>query len=220
MPDFNTSPLSISAAHIGFPSLSLFRQISLTLIPGQFTALLGPSGSGKSTLFRILAGLPLPLGLELNDFKTSTSLEGRTTLLLQKDALLPWLSVYDNIALKAYILGKEASPSKDQVMNILENVGLAHVASSLPSKLSGGMRQRVALARVLLDDRPLVLMDEPFSALDPTTRHQMHYLAKTMLQHKTVFFITHDHDEAHSLADTVLELDPLTKTINQGTRHD
>ena len=157
--------------------------VSLALPAGQITALLGPSGSGKSTLLRLIAGL-LP--------GQPSSLAGQVAWMAQQDLLLPWLTLFDNVLLGARLRGEVPDIARTQAL--LARLGLADRANAMPASLSGGMRQRAALARTLMEDRPLVLMDEPFSALDAITRAAMQELASEVLSHRSVLLVTHDHD--------------------------
>jgi putative hydroxymethylpyrimidine transport system ATP-binding protein len=173
--------------------------------------LLGRSGCGKTTILRYLAGLlshniEWQGGLHTSD---GEALEGRIAYMAQQDLLLPWLSVIDNVCLSQRFARKDTqsleSASSDadnhvRALSLLKSVGLADYAHAMPQQLSGGMRQRVALARTLMQDKPIVLMDEPFSALDAVTRHKLQTLAAHLLQDKTVVLITHDPQEAVRLA--------------------
>lgn len=174
----------------GRPVLAPF---TLDIAPGRWIAVLGPSGAGKSTLLRAIAGL-------LPD-RVTPDLRGQVAWMAQTDLLAPWLSLIDNLCLGQRLRGEPADTAR--AAELLRRVGLAENATALPARLSGGMRQRAALARTLLEDRPLVLMDEPFSALDPANRFKLHELAAELLGHRAVLFVTHDPAEAMSLADSV-----------------
>ncbi|MDK9736445.1 ABC transporter ATP-binding protein [Vibrio sp. D404a] len=192
--------------------LSTLQGLNLSVAAAQWTVLLGRSGCGKTTILRYLAGLlshniEWQGGLHTSD---GEALEGRIAYMAQQDLLLPWLSVIDNVCLSQRFSGKgwrgmdnreESSEENQQrAMSLLESVGLADYAHAMPQQLSGGMRQRVALARTLMQDKPIVLMDEPFSALDAVTRHKLQTLAAKLLEDKTVVLITHDPQEAVRLA--------------------
>jgi putative hydroxymethylpyrimidine transport system ATP-binding protein len=150
---------------------------------------------GKTTLLRLIAGL-LPGALVSAD---GGPLEGRVALMAQQDLLLPWLSALDNVLLGYRLRGvsrAELARLKERGRELLARVGLGGREADLPATLSGGMRQRVALARTLMEDRPVVLMDEPFSALDAITRFRLQDLAAEMLAGRTVLLVTHSPSEA------------------------
>ncbi|OED68423.1 hydrogenase expression protein [Vibrio splendidus ZS-139] len=184
--------------------------LSLSLSAGKWTVLLGRSGCGKTTVLRYLAGL-LDNKVEWQGTLATSDelpLTDRIAYMAQQDLLLPWLSVIDNVCL-SHCFQNSASDKAlqtNQALELLAAVGLADHASTMPDQLSGGMRQRVALARTLMQDKPVVLMDEPFSALDAVTRHKLQSLACELLKGKTVVLITHDSQEAVRLADNLYVL--------------
>ncbi len=173
----------------------LFRDLVLELLPGSWTCLLGSSGIGKSTLLRLIAGLETG-GSFSGSISASDDLpvDGRVAYMAQSDLLLPWLTVRQNVSLGASLRRELQDHVKTDYL--IHRVGLEEYMSSKPGQLSGGMRQRCALARTLMEDTPLVLLDEPFSALDPATRRQMQALASSTLQDRTVLLVTHDLAEA------------------------
>ncbi len=183
----------------------LFRELSLDLPAGKCTCLLGPSGIGKSTLLRLIAGLETG-GTFLGSITTTDHLPvaGRVAYMDQSDLLLPWLTVSQNVMLGARL--RREKPDRDTVEKLIEAVGLFRHIRSKPRQLSGGMRQRCALARTLMEDTPIILLDESFSALDPATRKHMQHLAHTMLQGRTVLLVTHDLGEALRMGERIYAL--------------
>lgn len=181
----------------------LFRQLNIDIPPGQWVSLLGASGCGKTSLLRIIAGLAVPSTGHVCASDGGV-LQGRLAWMGQRDLLYPWLSVQDNVALAARLRGEKVDSA--WVTHLLEQVGLASSARLLPAALSGGMRQRVALARTLYERQPIVLMDEPFSALDTLTRTRLQTLAAELLADRTVLLITHDPMEACRLSHRLLVL--------------
>ncbi|MBB2169379.1 ABC transporter ATP-binding protein [Gluconacetobacter aggeris] len=179
----------------------LFTGLDLTLPAGVFSVLLGSSGVGKTSLLRVIAGLDRPaVGTVAAD--DGAPLAGRVAWMGQRDLLQPWARVIDNVMLGDRLRGRR--PDRDRAAELLRRMGLADRLAALPAELSGGMRQRVALARTLYEDRPVVLMDEPFSALDSATRARMQDLAAETLHGRTVVLITHDPLEACRLGQEIL----------------
>jgi putative hydroxymethylpyrimidine transport system ATP-binding protein len=177
-------------------------------IPAKaWTCILGRSGCGKSSLLRYLANLleeKVDWTGEINTHPVCDSKE-HITYMAQQDLLMPWLSAIDNVMLstKFGVVNSSAKQSHlllDKAHELLQKVGLKDKANYMPQQLSGGMRQRVALARTLMQDKSIILMDEPFSALDAVTRYRLQNLAHRLLQDKTVVLITHDPQEAIRLA--------------------
>lgn len=192
-------------AALSFGGRPVFAGLSLRVPAGRTTCLLGPSGVGKSSLLRLIAGLTQGDGTVAAD--DGQPLPGRIAWMGQQDLLLPWASVLDNVLLGVRLRGRRADRTdRERAMTLLKAVGLADRAGSRPDALSGGMRQRVALARTLFEDRPVVLMDEPFSALDAITRLRLQDLAAGLLAGRTVLMVTHDPMEALRLGHQVLVL--------------
>lgn len=180
--------------------------VNLVVEPGRFISLIGPSGCGKSTIFNIIAGLQPPTtGRVLIDGADATGMIGQVGYMLQKDLLLPWRTVLDNVALGMEIRGMSKRAARDRAMPFLGRYGLGGFERQYPSSLSGGMRQRAALLRTLLVDEDVVLLDEPFGALDAQTKSQMHEWLLQLFSDfgKTFVFITHDVEEAIYLSDEI-----------------
>jgi ABC-type nitrate/sulfonate/bicarbonate transport system ATPase subunit len=178
----------------------------LTVAPGEFVSIVGPSGCGKSTLFNIVAGLTRPTrGRVLLDGEEPDSLLGRVGYMPQKDLLMPWRSVLDNVTLGLEMAGVARKQARAQAQAELGRFGLKGFERRWPSNLSGGMRQRAALLRTFLAGRELMLLDEPFGALDALTRQTMQEWLLDVWQadRKTILFITHDVEEAVYLSDRV-----------------
>src|SRR4051794_33054008 len=180
--------------------------IALAISPGRFASLIGPSGCGKSTIFNIIAGLLEPTrGGVLIDNVESTGTIGRVGYMLQKDLLLPWRTVLDNVILGMEIQGVPLRAARERALPLLRRYGLSGFEYLYPSSLSGGMRQRAALLRTLLFDTDLILLDEPFGALDAQTKLQMQEWLMQLWSDfkKTVVFVTHDVEEAIYLSDEI-----------------
>jgi putative hydroxymethylpyrimidine transport system ATP-binding protein len=200
-PENQSISISVKADRLAFGDTLLFENIEFDLPAGAWTCLLGPSGVGKTTLLRLIANL-VPdvenISITCSDNKP---LAGRTAYMAQQDLLMPWLSVLDNVLLGAKLRAQIVDTSK--ACDLLARVGLADNINDLPNKLSGGMRQRAALARTLMEDRPIVLMDEPFSNLDAISRIRMQDMAAELLEGRTVLLVTHDPMEALRLGDNI-----------------
>ncbi len=190
--------------------------INLKIDDGEFLCILGESGCGKTTLLRILAGLEIPTsGKAIIDGKQITSPDFKRGVVFQKPNLLPWLSVEKNISLGFKIRNEKFN--KEKIDNIIKLVGLEGFEKAKPSNLSGGMAQRVAIARALVSDPDILLMDEPFGALDALTRLKLQSeLTKIWLNRGiTIIFITHDIDEAVTLATRILVMTPRPGRIGR-----
>ncbi len=195
---YRSPSILIRAERLSFSGRLLFDGLRMTLPGGRWTCLLGPSGVGKSTLLRLVAGLDSGGdGTATADADDDRPLAGRLAYMAQRDLLLPWLSARDNVALGERLRrGRIDAETRDRADHLLDRVGLAGQGAAVPATLSGGMRQRVALARILMEDRPVVLMDEPFAALDAITRLKLQDLAADLLTGRTVLLVTHDPLEA------------------------
>ncbi|PID85170.1 MAG: hypothetical protein CSA11_04540 [Chloroflexi bacterium] len=204
----NTQPfISLNQVSYAFPDSngrSVIADISLTIEPGAFVVLVGPSGIGKSTMLRVLGGLLTPTTGKIYRAEDDNTPAG---IVFQRDNLMPWRTAYENAKLPLEILGQDHDTVVEQkVRDVLALVGLADDAGAYPSQLSGGMAQRIALARALVHQPSLLLLDEPFGALDALTRERMGQELLRIWQARpvTVFMVTHSITEAVFLADTVL----------------
>jgi ABC-type nitrate/sulfonate/bicarbonate transport system ATPase subunit len=180
-----------------FGEVTALQNLSLTVEPGEVVALVGPSGCGKSTLLELLAGLQQPDAGEVY--------AEAAAYMPQRDTLLPWRTALDNAALALECAGVRRSDARREALPLFERFGLSGFEETRPHGLSGGMRQRVALARTFLSGRPLVLLDEPFASLDAITRGAMQeWLSETLAaEGRTTVLVTHDVQEAIYLADRV-----------------
>jgi ABC-type nitrate/sulfonate/bicarbonate transport system ATPase subunit len=191
----------------GGGEVEAITSLSLDIAEKQFVCIVGPSGCGKSTQLNMLAGFEHPSSGEvLLDGTCVTEPGPDRGVVFQDGALFPWLNVLDNVCFGPRRQGLSRRAYRPAAMAILEQVGLRPFAGNLPSELSGGMRQRLAIARALVNRPPILLMDEPFGALDPQTRLLMQELLLSVWEqeHRTVLFVTHDVDEALFLADRVI----------------
>lgn len=193
-----------------FGTVKALSGLSARVGRGEFVTVVGPSGCGKSTLFNIVAGLeePDPGGALRFEGRSchAADLLGRVSFMPQRDLLLPWRTVIDNAILALEIEGRPRKEARAEALRMLPEFGLAGFEAQYPHQLSGGMRQRVALMRTFLFERDLMLLDEPFGALDALTRTLMQrWLLDVWQRHRrTILFITHDVDEAIFLGDRVL----------------
>jgi ABC-type nitrate/sulfonate/bicarbonate transport system ATPase subunit len=181
--------------------------VSLAIPQGRFVTILGPSGCGKSTIFNIIAGLELPsTGTVTMDGVSMLGMSGVVSYMLQKDLLLPWRSIIDNVILGMEIDRVPKAEAKARALPLLQRYGLGGFENRYPAELSGGMRQRAALLRTILCDRDVILLDEPFAALDAQTRADMQEWLLDVWDDfkKTVIFVTHDVDEGVYLSDEVV----------------
>jgi NitT/TauT family transport system ATP-binding protein len=201
--------LSLNGLTKRFGELEVLREINVAIDRGAFISLVGPSGCGKTTLLRIVAGLePASSGAALLDGRIVSAPGGDRGFVFQSDNLLPWRTVFDNAFIGPEIAGRTGPAEKDRIRDLLRLIGLEGFESYFPRQLSGGMRQRVNLARALAIDPEILLMDEPFSALDAQTREIMQTELMRIWEkgRKTVLFVTHQIDEAVFLSDRVLVL--------------
>ncbi|WP_019639703.1 ABC transporter ATP-binding protein [Paenibacillus fonticola] len=192
------------------------HNMNLTVEPGEFISLVGPSGCGKTTLLSILAGLIAPSRGEVRvNGKLVTGPTPEVGYMLQQDYLFPWRSIQDNVLLGLELTHRKSKQSEELAQDLLEGMGLGGTAHLYPHQLSGGMRQRVALARTLATNPDLLLLDEPFSALDYQTKLQLEDLVFDTLKQrkKTGILVTHDLSEAIAVSDRVIVLGARPGTI-------
>lgn len=192
-----------------FGPTPVLAAVDLDVRPGEFVAVLGPSGCGKSTLLRVIAGLAVPdAGTVLVDGDDVRGRPGRCAFQPQRDALLPWRRVVGNAALGAEMAGVPRPEARAQATALLDRFGLAGFERAWPAQLSGGMRQRVAIARTFLTGRSPLLLDEPFGALDALTRRDLYGWLEEVWEddRRSTVLVTHDVDEALTLADRVVVL--------------
>ncbi|MFC3641913.1 ABC transporter ATP-binding protein [Aquibium oceanicum] len=199
----------------GSGPVEALRDITLSVADGEFVSLVGPSGCGKSTMLRVLAGLrPATSGSIIVDGQPVTRPISKVGMVFQAAVLLKWRTVLENVLLPAELAGLNPRRYRDRANDLLKLVGLEGFATKRPGELSGGMQQRVALCRALLLDPPLLLMDEPFGALDAMTRDDMNLeLLRVWGEageggRKTVLFVTHSIPEAVFLSDRVVVMSP------------
>jgi len=203
--------LRVENLGVSFPTdngdLIALENISFKLYPQEFVCLLGPSGSGKSTLLRAVGGLLAP---NRGEVVFSGNQEPRISLVFQDANLMPWRTVIENVALPLSLQGIPPEEARVQAQEWIDLVGLNGFEDTWPGDLSGGMAQRVAIARSLIQDPDLLLLDEPFGALDALTREKMgaELLHLWQARRKTVFMVTHSISEALLLSDRVLVLSP------------
>ena len=196
--DSQSLTVTVHAARLEFDGKAVFDDMDFTLAGGRWTCVLGPSGVGKTSLLRLIAGLtPATSDTEII-CDDGRPLRGRAAYMAQQDLLLPWLSLIENATLGHRLRGGRDRPREldERARALLQRVGLDERARDLPATCSGGMRQRAAIVRTLMEDRPVVLMDEPFSALDAITRLRLQELAAELLVGRTVLLVTHDPLEA------------------------
>jgi NitT/TauT family transport system ATP-binding protein len=203
-------PSPLAAVHVrdvtkvygeGAAAVAALDRVSIEVAAGELLCVVGASGCGKSTLLNLLAGLDRPTSGKLD-------VRGRTALMFQESALFPWLSVGRNVELALRLRGVPRRERREKALALLEQVRLDGFADKRPHELSGGMRQRVALARAFAQEADVLLMDEPFGALDAMTRDILHAELEQLWQDRslTVVFVTHNVREAARLADRILLL--------------
>ncbi|KAA1040355.1 ABC transporter ATP-binding protein [Macrococcus equipercicus] len=198
-----------------FGSHQVLKDINLSVTAGEFVTLLGPSGSGKTTLFNIIGGLMTPAGGDvLLGGQAITGHTGHVSYMPQTPSLMPWRTVLENVELGQEIRG---TADRARTLQLIERCGFTAIKDAMPSTLSGGMRQRVSFIRALNSPGSLLLLDEPFSALDEVTRIDMQQWLKEILamEQRTVLMITHSIEEAVKLSDKVAVLEGKPAVIQQ-----
>jgi len=216
-----TNRLEISSLHFTYTMedgqrLTALESVDIALRPNDFVSLIGPSGCGKSTLFNVVAGLEVPdSGIVSLDGGDIIGRPGSVAYMMQRDLLLPWRTVLENVTLGPELAGKPLPRARADARTLLRRFGLEGFEDSYPSALSGGMRQRAALLRTILCERSVILLDEPFGALDALTRASMHewLLGIQREFRRTMILITHDPDEAVYLSDRVYVATPRPMRI-------
>ena len=191
-------------------------RLSLSAGEGEFVSIVGPSGSGKTTLFNVICGLLMPdEGTVEIDGRVTTGQRGVVAYMPQRDLLLPWRTVLGNVLLGAEVARMPLAAVRDEALSLMPEFGLDGFADRYPHELSGGMRQRAALLRTYLFHRDVLLLDEPFGALDALTRRQLQLWLISVWEpaRKTILFITHDVEEAVFLSDRVYVLTPRPATV-------
>ena len=191
-------------------NLSVLEDINLTIDDGEFVCLLGPSGCGKTTLLRLIAGLDNPTSGEVvANGEVVEKPSGDRAVIFQQYSLFPWLTVLQNVTFGLEMSGGSKEENIQAAERYLQSVGLLEFKDSYPHELSGGMKQRVAIIRSLLNHSPILLMDEPFSALDMQNRHKLQeqLIGVWKRFENTIVFVTHDVDEAVYLADKIVIMD-------------
>jgi len=197
--------IKVENAYFRYKEQTLFENLKFNINPGQIACILGPSGVGKTSLLRLIANL----GTNNQDEEShaiitdqnGNSIENKIAYLSQDDSLLPWYTAYTNAMLGAKLRG--TATNIELCEQLFKKTGLESAKNKHPMQLSGGMRQRVALIRTILEDKPIILMDEPFASLDAITKYDLHEITCNLLKNKTVLLITHDPIEALRISDKI-----------------
>ena len=209
----NAGAIGVSAVSKVFPTgLEALRAVSVDIHPGEFVSFVGPSGCGKSTLLKLIGGLLEPSTGEITVGGRKVSGPRRDVgVMFQTSVLFPWRTVLENVLLPIEVFGLGRAAAIDKARGILRLVGLDGREGAYPRELSGGMQQRAALSRVLITDPPIILMDEPFGALDEFTRERMNLELLRIWQERgqTIIFVTHSINEAVFLSDRIVVMDTL-----------
>lgn len=218
MNTFQNKKIKLSTDKIckDYEGMPILQDITISLYENEFVSILGPSGCGKSTLFNIISGLDAPeSGAYYIDGEYSIGKLGKVSYMHQKDLLLPWKKIIDNLALPLIIKGKAKGEAKEEAGKYLKTFGLDGFEDKYPNQLSGGMRQRAALLRAYLFSKNIMLLDEPFGALDAITRSKMHYWLLNVVKNlnTSILFITHDIEEAILLSDRIYVFSERPATV-------
>ncbi|MFT3945260.1 MAG: ABC transporter ATP-binding protein [Ancrocorticia sp.] len=211
--------LEVRSVSKSFGSKRVLDRVSLTIHPGEIVALVGPSGSGKSTLLNVLIGALEPDHGEILVDGEPIPERGRPFAYMpQRDVLLPWRTILDNAGIGLEVAGMPRAEARERVRALVEQFGLAGTEMQYPRQLSGGMRQRVSFLRTVVQDRPILLLDEPFGALDAITRDELQrWLLGIWAENSwSILLITHDIREAVRLADRVLVLPSMPGPLIDG----
>src|ERR1051326_599132 len=207
IPGHGDMAVALDSVGLRFGSYNVLGNLSLDISPGQFVALVGPTGCGKSSVLNLVAGLLKPsTGFVRVGGRPLASLNRDAAYMQQQDALLPWKTVLENVMLGPRLRGTSKVQAAGAARTWIERVGLGGLEKRSPSQLSGGQRKRVAMAQALINRLPILLMDEPFSALDVQTRTLMEdkFLELWLELRATVLFVTHDLEEAIAMGDRIL----------------
>ena len=210
--------LVLDGLHKSFPGLPVLDGVAFDVAPGEFVSVIGPSGCGKSTLFDVIAGLERPdAGRVIVDGQDATGHVEPFAYMPQRDLLFPWRTVLDNTTLGLEVAGMSKKAARERARPLFAPFGLAGFESARPHELSGGMRQRAALLRTVVQDRAVLLLDEPFGALDSLTRTDMQTWLEGVRGRYgwTVLLITHDIREAVFLSDRVVVLAPRPTSVQR-----
>ena len=211
------SKLQLKNVNKSFGGLRVLENLSLEVKANEIVSILGPSGCGKSTLFNIISGIEKADSGEifLDNEACGKEILGRVSYMNQKDLLLPWRSLMDNISLPYLIQGMKGIEAKKKILPLLQMFGLEGFENEFPQRLSGGMRQRGAFLRTLIQNKELVLLDEPFASLDSMTRRAMYtwFLELRTKLNFTAVIITHDMEEAMFLSDRIYKLRDRPSTV-------
>ena len=205
-----TNAIELQQVTKQYGTKTVLNNLSMHVKQGEFVTLVGPSGSGKSTIFNIVAGL--------ESISTGTvHLADAIGYMQQKDLLLPWKTVLENVVLPLDLQGKDKQQSRDKALQLLDKVGLVGYENKFPHELSGGMRQRANFLRTFLTSQNILLLDEPFGALDSMTKAKMQQWLLAIKEefNVTVLFITHDIEEAIILSDRIYVLAPQQHAIEE-----